>query len=111
MSEEQKPDIPESAPWWVKGIMAIGHAFGVSAILLAFYLGQSAGVIPNPVEEELAEVKKELQEVKGTLVQGTASIKEIVTAIEDQNRQRQLNCVLRAKTDDEKRTCLAQVKP
>ena len=110
MSDESKVEIPDNAPWWARGIMAIGHAFGVSAILLAFYLGQSAGVIPNPVEEELIEVKKELQEVKGTLVQGTASIKEIVTAIEDQNKQRQLNCILRAKTDDEKRTCLSQVK-
>ncbi len=108
MSDEIKPVIPDNAPWWAKGILAVGHAFGVSAILLAFYMGQSAGLIPNPVESELIEIKKELQEVKGALVQGTATIKEIVTALEDQNKRNQLRCVIKAKTDDEKRICLSQ---
>lgn len=109
MSDDIKPampTIPDNAPWWAKGIMVVGHTFGVSAILLGFYLGQSAGLIPNPVESELENIKKELQELKGATLQGTASIKGIVTAMEEQNRRGQIRCVLKAKTDEEKKACL-----
>lgn len=107
--EDQKPSIPDNAPWWVRGILAVGHAFGVSAILLAFYLGQSAGVIPNPVEEEL-------QEIKGVTIRHAAAMQALVQVVEEQgkhlaqeSKERQMRCVLRAKTEDEKRACFPSV--
>lgn len=107
MSDDPKlgATLPDNAPWWARGIISVGHAFGVSAILLAFYMGQSAGLIPNPVEQEL-------QEIKGVTIQHDAAMKELVRAVEEQGRQlaedakaRQLRCVLRAKTDEDKKAC------
>lgn len=105
MSEEPKPVIPDNAPWWAKGILVVGHTFGVSAIILGFYLGQSVGIIPNPVEDRLAAIEDKLdkgsgqqQEIMGLVVQSTAMLKE-------QNQQRQVWCVLKAKSDDEKKAC------
>ncbi len=110
MSDEQKEHIPENAPWWARGIMAVGHAFGVSAILLGFYMGQSAGIIPNPVESEL-------QEIKGVTIRHDAAMQALVKAVEVQGqqlaqdaRERQMRCVLRAKTEDEKRVCFPHSK-
>lgn len=102
---EDKLETQPNAPWWLKGVLDIGHAFGVSAILLAFYMLQSAGVIPNPVEEEL-------QEVKGQLVAHLAVTHNLMKAVEDHNKQysedmkaKQLRCVLKAKNETEKRLC------
>ena len=102
---EDKPETQQNAPWWLKGVLDIGHAFGVSAILLGFYMLQSAGVIPNPVEDEL-------QEVKGQLVAHLAVTQTLMKAVEDHNKQynedtkaKQLRCVLKAKNEAEKRSC------
>lgn len=110
MSDEQKTTIPDNAPWWAKSIGFVGQTFGVSALILAFYMGQSAGLIPNPVAEEL-------QEIKGVTLQHDASMKELVKVVEEQGRQladenksRQMRCVLRAKTDEEKKSCFPAMK-
>lgn len=105
MSDEQKPDIPDNAPWWAKGILAVGHAFGVSAILLAFYMGQSAGLIPNPVEERLAKIEEGMQQDAGHAIRHDATMQEMVKHIEQGAKRAQKHCVLQAKTDEEKKAC------
>lgn len=108
--------IPDNAPWYVKSALAIGHTFGVSAILLAFFLGQSAGVIPDPkndklaeIEDRLGKVESQLQQNAGATIQHDASVKELIKNFEqeklDRRQDRQKWCVLKAKTDDEKRAC------
>lgn len=118
MSDTQQPtpSIPDSAPWWAKGILAVGHAFGVSAILLAFYLGQSAGVIPNPVEERLEKIEAGMQQDAGHAIRHDTTMQEMVKAVQEQTRhleesakQRQMWCVMKAKTDDEKKACFPAV--
>ena len=98
MGDEQQPSIPDNAPWWAKSIGFVGKTFGISALILGFYMGQSAGLIPNPTVDEL-------QEIKGHIVQSNAVNQEIIKALKEQNQQRQMRCVIKAKTDDEKKAC------
>lgn len=105
MSDEQKPTIPDNAPWWAKGILAVGHAFGVSAILLAFYLGQSAGLIPNPVEERLAKIEEGMQQDAGHAIRHDATMQEMVKHLDESLKRDQMRCILRANTDVEKKAC------
>lgn len=116
MSDQQEPSIPDNAPWYVKSALAIGHYFGVSAILLAYFLGQNAGLIPNPIEKRLADVEEGLGKIEaqqqqnaGTMISHDASVKELIKTVQEESqarlRDRQKWCVLKAKTDDEKRAC------
>jgi hypothetical protein len=72
--------------------------FGIPTLLLGFYFAQNAGWIPNPVAEEL-------QEIKGVILQSSATNQEIIKALKEQNQQRQMRCVIKARTDDEKKAC------
>jgi hypothetical protein len=114
MTEPTQPQ--DSSPWYIKGVIDFGHAFGVSAVLLAFYLLQSAGVIPNPVEKRLGTLEDDVGAIKAMQQQNAgaatlhdASTKDLIKAIEQESRarlqERQKWCVLKAKTDDEKRAC------
>ena len=112
MQDEQKPSIPENAPWWARGVMAVGHAFGVSAILLGFYMGQSAGIIPNPVSEKLDKIEANMQQDAGHAIRHDATMQDMVKVLQDQTRhleqvaqERKIRCVLKAKTDEEKKAC------
>lgn len=115
------PQQSSNAPWWTSGLLEVGKAFGVSAIILAFFLGQSAGWIPNPMEDRIHDLEtetaaykeatqKELQEIKGSIVQGNAVNQEIIKALKEQNQERQMRCVMKAKSDDEKKSCFPKLK-
>ncbi len=101
-----EPEVTPAGPsFWLKGILDIGHAFGVSAILLAFYMLQSAGVIPNPLQEEVTEVKETLiAHIAATELHNKEAEKHYKQALEDA-KARQLRCVLKAKDENEKRAC------
>ena len=109
MNEQIPPTIPDNAPWWAKGIIAVGHAFGVSAILLGFYIGQSAGIIPNPVEERLTAIEAAMQQDAGHAIRHDATMQEMVRHIEESTKREQMKCVLKATTDDEKKACFPYV--
>lgn len=111
MSDAPTPTIPDNAPWWAKGIVAIGHAFGISAILLAFYLGQSAGLIPNPVEDRLAAIEAGMQQDAGHAIRHDATMQEMVKHLDESLKRDQLRCILRATTDQEKKACFPTGQP
>lgn len=109
MSDDPNHQVPDSAPWWAKGILAVGHAFGVSAILLAFYMGQSAGIIPNPIEERLKNIEEGMQQDAGHAIRHDATMQEMVKHVEESAKRDQMKCVLRANTDEEKKACFPSV--
>ena len=95
----------DAMPVWMKAVMLFGNTFGITALILAFYLAQDAGIIDNPTA-------KGLQELKGLTIQHEASMRELTRHIEEQARQlqdeakgRQMRCVLRAQTEQEKKAC------
>lgn len=95
----------DSMPAWMKAVMLFGNTFGFPALMVGYYLLQDAGVIGNPTV-------KELQEIKGITIQHDAAMRELTRHVEEQGRQledeaksRQMRCVMRAKTDEEKRSC------
>src|SRR5689334_12255888 len=106
MSDDQSHSQPPATPWYLNSVIQIGQAFGVSAILLGFYLLQSAGVIPNPVEERLRAIEEGMQQDAGHAIRHDTTMQEMVKAVQDQARhleenaqERKMRCVLRAKTD------------
>lgn len=74
----------DNMPWWIKAVMLFGSTFGMPALILGFYLAQDAGVVGNPVEQKLEEVRGEIQELKGLIV---------------------MQCVTHAATDAERKSC------
>lgn len=99
------------------GVIRFGKEFGAIALILAFFLGQDAGWINNPTVNELKEIKQEIQQVKGQVIQHDATMKELTKAVESQGEQleeeakkRQMRCVLRAKTEEEKKACFPKGK-
>src|SRR5574343_1769228 len=108
MSDEQ-PKTLESAiagmPWCVTTGMLFANTFGFPILMVAYLLAQDAGVIRNPVADKAESIDKPLQELKGTMIQHDASMRQIIAAMEDEARTRQVRCVLRAKTDEEKKAC------
>ena len=110
MSDEQKESIPSNAPWWDQTIMRVGSTFGVPTLLLGYYLAQDGGFIKNPVAQELQELKMEMQELKGVVVQQGLSMRNMSEQMAKDSENRQMRCVLRAKTEDEKKACFPSVK-
>lgn len=110
MSDEQKESIPSNAPWWDQTIMRVGSTFGVPTLLLGYYLAQDAGMIKNPVAEEMKELRNQMQELKGVVVQQGLSMKTMSDQMAKDSENRQMRCVLRAKTEDEKKACFPSVK-
>lgn len=95
----------DGMPGWMRALMLFGNTFGLPALILGFYLAQDAGVIGNPTT-------KELQELKGLVIQHEASMRELTKAVETQAshlaesaKERRMRCVLRATTEDEKKAC------
>ena len=93
------------APWWDQTIMKIGSTFGVPTLLLGYFLSQNAGVIPNPIEKELEDMRSEMQELKGAVIQQGGAMKEIAVQLAKEVENKQRRCVMRAKTDSEKQAC------
>lgn len=95
-------------PWWAKLTLLVGLTFGVPTAILMFYLAQDAGLIRNPVAEEL-------EELKGLNIQHETTMRELVKLFELREneriaraKERQKLCVLRAKTDVQRQDCFAQ---
>jgi len=105
MSEQPQPQQPTTAPWWDQTIMKVGSTFGVPTLLVGYFLLQGAGVIPNPVQEKLEELLGEMQELKGAVVQQGTGMQEIGKQMARDSERRQMWCVMRAKTDEEKKAC------
>jgi len=102
---DQQPASNQPAPWWDQTIMRVGSTFGVPTLLVGYFLLQGAGVIPNPVQEELVELRGEIQELKGAVLQQGTGMQEIGKQMARDSERRQMWCVMRAKTDDEKKAC------
>lgn len=109
MSDE-KENIQSAAPWWDQTIMKVGSTFGVPTLLLGYYLMQDAGIIKNPVAETMQALKTEMQELKGVVVQQGLSMKNMSDQMEKDSEDRQMRCVLRAKTEDQKKACFPSAK-
>lgn len=97
----------------IDGVIKFGKEFGAIALILAFYMGQDAGLIGNPTAEKLVEIERELQQIKGQNIQHDATMKELTKAVESQGEQleeeakkRQIKCVLRANTPEERKACM-----
>src|SRR5574338_654547 len=119
MSESPSPQIPDNAPWWSKAIEMVIHTGGISLLLVMFRIAQQAGWVPNPVEQRLVDLENSqtkilegLQQNAGGTIRHDATMQELIKAVQDQARQmeegekrRQMWCVIRAKTDDEKKAC------
>lgn len=106
---EQQPVTPSL----LDGVIKFGKEFGAIAIILAFYMGQDAGYIANPTAERLAAIEKEMQEIKGQNIQHNFTMQELTKAVESQGEQleeeakkRQIKCVLRASTPEERKACM-----
>lgn len=100
----------DAMPEWLKAVMLFGNTFGVTALILAFYLAQDAGILDNPIA-------KELQELKGLSIKHETTMQELTRQVEEQGRQleeeakgRQMRCVMRAQTDQEKKACFPNNK-
>lgn len=117
---DDKPTIPDSAPWWSKAIEVAIHTGGVSLLLVLFWMGQQAGWIPNPVEEELKELRAEvtagfqyvkdgMQQNAGHDIRHDATMQEMVKHLDESMKRDQMRCILRAATDDEKKACFPSV--
>lgn len=111
---DQVPAVTNSL---VDAVIKFWKELGVLAVVLAVYMGQDAGVIPDPTVTELKEIKRELQEVKGQGIAHDSSMKELTRAVEEQGEQLseqrkawQKRCVMRAKTDQEKQECFVEGK-
>lgn len=119
MSEQQPTGNP-----LLDGVMKFAKEFGVLAIIVGFWMGQDAGYIANPVAERLGKIEQTIatlnkdtneaiQEVKGQNIQHDATMKELTKAVESQGEQleeeakkRQIKCVLRAATPEERKACM-----
>lgn len=101
----------------VDNVIKFGKEFGAIALILAFYMGQDAGWIPNPTVAELKETNKALQEIKGQGIIHDTSMKELTRAVEEHGQQLseqrkawQKRCVMRATTEQEKQECFVEGK-
>jgi len=98
-------------------VIRFGKEFGAIALILAFYMGQDAGWIPNPTVSELKEINRALQEIKGQGIQHDTTMRELTKAVEEQGDQLaeqrkswQKRCVMRATTNQEKEACYTEGK-
>lgn len=100
----------DKAPWWDQTIMRVGSTFGIPTLLLGYYLAQDAGVIKNPVVQDLKDIRGEMQELKGAVLQQGLSMKTINEQMAKDAERRQMWCVMKAKTDEEKKSCFPGAK-
>lgn len=98
------------APWWDQTIMKVGSTFGVPTLLLGYYLAQDSGFLKNPIADEMKALRTEMQELKGVVLQQGASMKNMSEQMAKDSENRQMRCVIRAKTEDEKKACFPSVK-
>lgn len=106
------------------GVIKFGKEFGVLALIVGFWMGQDAGYIANPVVDRLDKIEQTIatltkdtneaiQEVKGQNILHDSTMKELTRAVESQGEQleeeskkRQIKCVLRAATPEERKACM-----
>lgn len=118
---DQQPAIPTDAPWYVKTGMQTAMNFGVPTLMLlvimVFLLAREMEWAPNPVADELEELKKvvaegfakiekDMQQDAGHAIRHDATMQEMVKTLKEEADRNQMKCVLKAKTDDEKKACL-----
>jgi hypothetical protein len=122
MSDETTPvgalaQVVNKIPWWAQIALLVGMTFGVPTIMLGIDKAQDIGLLDNPVAKSYDELTaaqqagtKAMEELKGVVVQQGETNKQIIKALEEQNRHKQLRCVNKAKSDDERAKCLAVKK-
>jgi hypothetical protein len=117
MADESKVEIPDSAPWYAKTGMQVAVNFGVPTLILmmviVFWFAREMGWAPNPVEDRLKAIEAGLQQNAGGVIRHDATTQEMVKAVQLQNdrweqseKRRQVWCVNRAKTDEERKACI-----
>lgn len=95
----------DGAPWWFKAGLTMYLTVGLPTCLMVWDKLQEAGYIPDPTRDAIIEMKKELEEFKGLLVQGNAALNNIKESNQKAEERRQMWCVMKAKSDDEKKAC------
>lgn len=95
----------DGAPWWVKAGLTIYMTVGLPVSLVIWDKLQEAGVIPNPMVTELEDLRGEMQELKGAVIQQGGSMKDITAQLAKYEERRQLKCALNAKTPEQTRAC------
>lgn len=100
----------DQMPWWVQAMLLVGSTFGMPVVILGFYMAQDAGLVGNPVADRL-------EEVKGAMIQHQAVMQDLTHAVERQGEQlvteargRQMRCVIRATTPEQKRACFPAIE-
>lgn len=100
----------DGAPWWVKAGLTIYMTVGLPVSLVVWDKLEEAGIIPNPMVTELEELRGEMQELKGAVIQQGASLKDVAGHLAKEQESRQMRCVMRAQTEQEKRACFPNNK-
>ena|SRR3990167_1202160 len=114
MSDTTTP-LPEQTPWHIQAMLKVGMTFGVPFLIVAFYLSQEAGWVPNPMAMEMAKMEGELEQIKGLSINHEFAMKELTRVVGEQTselktmrEERRMKCVLRATTPEQKRACFPQ---
>lgn len=79
----------DNMPWLIKAVMLFGSTFGMPALILGFYLAQDAGLIGNPIEDKIDDLRGQLEELKGMLV---------------------MQCVTHAASDNDRKVCFQSMR-
>lgn len=124
MSDQNQPMIASDAPWYAKTGMQFAMQFGLPALLLMllllFLMAVQVGWLPNPVADELKELRAEIvklsegqdkidrnmQQDAGHAIRHDATTQDLIKTLQKEATRNQIKCVLKAKTDDEKKACL-----
>jgi hypothetical protein len=112
---ETTTELPSQTPWHIQAMLKVGMTFGVPFLIVAFYLSQEAGWVPNPTAIEMAKMEGQVEELKGLSLLHEFSMKELARVVGEQTselksmrEERRMKCVLRATTPDQKRACFPQ---
>lgn len=113
MSEQQPTQntvgtMVDGAPWWLKAGMTIYLTVGLPTCLMVWDKLQEAGIIPDPTRDAIFDMKGEIQELKGLTTQSNAAINNLTESDKKSEERRKKYCVLRAKTDDERKACFPE---
>lgn len=98
----------DGAPWWLKAGLTMYLTVGLPTCLMVWDKLQEAGIIPDPTRDAIIAMKGEIQEVKGLTTQSNAAINNLTESDRKSEERRKKYCVLRAKTDDEKKACFPE---
>lgn len=116
MSEEPKEQtlggMLDRLPAWAQVGLVLYNLAGLPTCILVYNALENAGVIPNVVQAELVKVNTNLEKIQdgmqqdaGHAIRHDATMQEMVRHLDESSKREQMRCVLRAKTDDEKKSC------